>query len=1039
MSKATVKTASAAFFALAMSASYGDQTSHHNGIHDRSSSLIAFTNATVTTEPGKTLENATLVIQHGKIVSVKAKGKAPAGARIIDLSNHHVYPGFIDPYSYYSFEEKRSSSGFGGSPKYHGDRTGAKGWNDAIHAEVNWISEFEADPKAAKSYIKNGFTSVQTGTMDGIFRGQATTVSLADGIPNDLIYNAYSRHYLAYNKGSSKQNYPSSLMGSIALIRQSLSDANWYQKAQGKTDALITGTAVETNTALEAMGELKTAGIIFEPENTASLIAADKLLDSFKLSAAFVGRGFEYAHLKDIKNTKSTLVLPLNFPNKPDVSSFEAQQDASLRELRHWERAPANAAILADNDIPFAFTHHKLKKKSDLWPAIKKAIKNGLSEQQALSAITTVPAQLAGIANKAGKIKTGMMADLVIVDGNVFKDGKIKSVWLQGKETSFKPLAKNSLPGQFTLNIDGKELTLKLTAPKNKTQANFLVGEEKVSATVMNAADGHIQLKADLKKVGLEGVYRLTARLQNKQLTGHIVNAQGQRVAFNSEQKPLDSTEEKDKKSADDENKGVEFLGQLTYPNRAFGLNKIPKQEKLHIKNATLWTSEDKGILENADLLIAKGKIKKVGSKLSTPRGYTTIDGTGLHVTAGIIDEHAHIAINMGVNEGSDAITSEVAIGDVINPEDINIYRSMAGGTTIAQLLHGSANPIGGQAQVIKLRWGHNAEQLKFKKAPGSIKFALGENVKQSNWGDNYNIRYPQSRMGVDTIVRDGFERAIEYRDAWEKYDDLSRSAKKQVAPPRKDYRLDALVEILEGKRFVHSHSYVASEILSLMKIADDFDFNIQTFTHILEGYKVADEMVKHGATASTFADWWGYKFEVYDAIAQNACLMHEKGVNVSINSDSNDLMRRLNTEAAKSINYCGMSQEDAWKMVTINPAKQLKIDQWVGSLKAGKDADFVIWDGNPLSIYSKVKQTWIDGRKYFDREEDAQTRLALAKEKNALIQKALGAGKADKSEGKKASASQPVFYMHEAPTWHCEDNFDYWHWQSDQHQGHHH
>ncbi len=393
-----------------------------------------------------------------------------------------------------------------------------------------------------------------------------------------------------------------------------------------------------------------------------------------------------------------------------------------------------------------------------------------------------------------------------------------------------------------------------------------------------------------------------------------------------------------------------------------------------------------------------------------------------MHVTPGLIDEHSHIAIDSGVNEGSEAITAEVRIGDVINPDDIHIYRSLAGGTTIAQLLHGSANPIGGQAQVIKLRWGATAEQLKFDAAPASIKFALGENVKQSNWGSNFSIRYPQTRMGVETVMRDGFTAAREYRQRFEAYNKLSRSEKSKIAPPRPDYRLNTLLEILDSKRFVHAHSYVQSEILMLLRLAEEFDFTITTFTHILEGYKVATEMAKHGAGASSFADWWAYKFEVYDAIPQNACLMAEKGVLTSINSDSNDLQRRLNTEAAKSVTYCDMDEHKALQMVTLNPAKQLKIDQYVGSISSGKHADFVLWNAHPLSAYAQPQQTWINGRKYFDREVDKQLQVAVAAEKQALMQKLLAA-----PEQQRAGAEQA--YKKPQPTWHCEDNHDVW-WQ---------
>ena len=361
-------------------------------------------------------------------------------------------------------------------------------------------------------------------------------------------------------------------------------------------------------------------------------------------------------------------------------------------------------------------------------------------------------------------------------------------------------------------------------------------------------------------------------------------------------------------------------------------------------------------------------------------------------------------------------------IGDVVNPDDIQIYRSLAGGTTTAQLLHGSANPIGGQAQIIQLKWGESAQNMKMKNVPGSIKFALGENVKQSNWGSDYRTRYPQTRMGVEAVMKDAFVRTKEYKAAQKAYAELSRSEKRKTAPIRKDYRLETLDEILKSQRHVHIHSYVQSEILMFLRLAEQFDFTVTTFTHILEGYKLADEMAKHGAGGSTFADWWGYKFEVYDAIPQNACLMNQRGVLTSINSDSPDLQRRLNQEAAKSITYCDMSQEDAWKMVTINPAKQLKIDNRTGSIKTGKQADFVIWDHNPLSVYARAEQTWIDGRQYFDLATDMTARKAQRVEKSQLINKLIG-DKSPKVSSTALSASEKMIQ----PVWHCDDQHDTW------------
>lgn len=1045
-----------------------DQTSHVYGIHDRSSSHYAFTHATVLVEPGKQIKNATLVIENGQIISVTENGKIPAGATEIDLKSHFIYPGFIDAYSNYVFADDKPAEPHSRSqsPKYHGDRKGGNAWNDAIHAEMEWVNEFKPNKKAAEAYVKNGFTAVQTAKLDGIFQGQGFTVSLADGLPNDLIYKANASHFGAFDKGSSKQAYPSSLMGSIALIRQTLSDADWYQNAKGKTDNLITGQPVEFNAALESLTELKQTGLVFTADDYLSTLRADKLFDQFGIQSSFVADGFEYVRIDEIKNTNATFILPLNYPAKPDVSSFESQLDSSLGELRHWERAPANAAVLAKNNIPFAFTQFGLKKTDELWDKIKISIKHGLSEKDALAALTTVPAKLAGVSEIAGQLKPGMFANMVITDGNIFEEGKIKSVWMSGIETAFSPINPTSFAGNYQFKIANENLSLELTEEDNKVSGYLIKADtgsveseetktdkdnrdkksaEKVAIKVTEQTDNNLLFNADLSTLDLNGVYRFSLRLNENQMTGLVLNDKSERLTFSSQREiQKQKTEEQKKKSEEP----ISYVGEQTLPNRAFGLNERIKQQNLHIKNATLWTSEKEGILNNSDVIIRDGKIFKIGKELKTPKGYQVIDATGKHISAGIIDEHSHIAISKGVNEGSDAITSEVNIGDVVDPDDINIYRALAGGTTSAQLLHGSANPVGGQAQVIKLRWGTSAEEMKNKLAPGSIKFALGENVKQSNWGDSNTIRYPQTRMGVETIVRDAFTRAKEYKASWKKYADLSRSEKKLISPPRKDFRLEALLEIIEKKRFVHSHSYVASEILSLMNIAEDFDFNIQTFTHILEGYKVADEMVKHGASASTFADWWAYKFEVLDAIPMNTCLMMERGVNVSVNSDSGDLIRRLNTEAAKSVQYCGMSQENAMKMVTINPAIQLKIDGSTGSLKIGKDADFVIWSGNPLSIYSQVEQTWVDGFNYFNREQDQIRRVLIADEKNRLIQKILseenGAKSGDKnkdevelskavSHKKPSELTDDIYILKEDAAWHCDDDFDFWSWKSAQ------
>ncbi len=437
-------------------------------------------------------------------------------------------------------------------------------------------------------------------------------------------------------------------------------------------------------------------------------------------------------------------------------------------------------------------------------------------------------------------------------------------------------------------------------------------------------------------------------------------------------------------------------LAGLPAPSRAGTLgdpaawkNDRPAQpEALVVRNATVWTGGPIGRLEEADLLVRRGRIAAVGQDLPAPAGAVEVDAEGKHITPGLIDAHSHAAIDGGVNESTHSTTAEVRIADVIDPTSINIYWQLAGGLTVANLLHGSANSIGGQNAVIKLRWGAPAEELVFEEASPGIKFALGENPKQSNWNVEKR-RYPQTRMGVEQSIRERFQAAIDYRREWDEYRKASsRREKTARVPPKRDLQLEAIVEILEGRRDIHSHSYRADEILMLMRLAEEFGFRVKCFQHVLEGYKVADELAAHGATTSTFSDWWAYKYEVIDAIPYNGAILWDRGVVVSFNSDSSELARRLNLEAAKAVRYGGVPEEEALKFVTLNPAIQLGVDEHVGTLEEGKHADFVIWSGHPLSTHSICEQTWVDGRKYFDRTEDLARREAVAAERAALLER---------------------------------------------------
>ena len=413
--------------------------------------------------------------------------------------------------------------------------------------------------------------------------------------------------------------------------------------------------------------------------------------------------------------------------------------------------------------------------------------------------------------------------------------------------------------------------------------------------------------------------------------------------------------------------------------------------QNIVIQNATIMTVT-KGTLQGS-VVIKDGKIAEIGEKVMMPHIATIIDAGGQYVIPGIIDCHSHIAVDGNVNEGSVSVSSMVDIKDVINPEDIAIYRALAGGVTTANILHGSANPIGGQTIVLKMRWGKDAQGLIFEGAMPGIKFALGENPKRSGnpqggrGATQTAARYPATRMGVEDTIREALNEAKAYKAEWDEYAAKVAHGEHPL-PPRKDLKLEPLKEVLEGKRYVHAHCYREDEILMLLRVADDYGFKIRTLQHVLEGYKVAQEIAAAGTGASTFSDWWAYKIEAYDAIPYNAAIMQKKGVVVSLNSDDEELIRHLNTEAAKAMKYGGLSETDALAMVTINPAKQLGIDSRVGSIEAGKDADLAIYDKYPLSDYAKVQKVLIDGRLYFDRDNDIGGRPAKALEKQKLIDK---------------------------------------------------
>jgi imidazolonepropionase-like amidohydrolase len=971
------------------------ETFPYNGVADARPACYAFVNATIHQDHNRILENATLVIRKGFIEAVGSSVNVPADAVRIDLKGKHLYPAFIDLYANYGLPEVKSERGQGRSgPQLSTNTPGAYAWNEALKPEFEAHEHFKKDSRQLAEYQKLGFGALLSHHMDGIARGTGTLALLGEQPEHELIVRPRASSHLSFSKGGSTQDYPSSLMGCIALLRQTYYDGRWHAQQAGKSGQNFSLDAWNSNLGLPQ---------IFEVNDKYDLLRAQKIAEEFGVRFVYKAGNDLYQRLAEIKATGAAVILSLEFPDAYDVEDPYDAQSVGLADLKHWELAPFNPGRVSAAGIPLAFTSHGLKKRSEFMAQLRKAIQHGLTEAAALQALTGTPAQILGVEKELGSLDAGKLANFLITDGPIFgKESTILHTWIKGEPHIWKELDEPQFSGRYQLKLHGNTYALLVKGKPEKPEMVLQINDSTELKVQHKLTPALITLSFTLP--GESMAVRLSGQHRNTPWSGRGQLANGDWIDWQaSYEGPL---EEADKKPEREKTEEIAEPGEVWYPFLPYGWLEAPVQEWVMIQNATLWTNEAEGVLEGADIILRNGKIVQVGQGLTLPRGALLVDGTGKHVTPGIIDEHSHIAISRGVNEGTHASTAEVRIGDVINSDDVNIYRQLAGGVTSTQLLHGSANPIGGQAALIKLRWGYLPEQMKFEGAPGFIKFALGENVKQSNWGDLNRVRFPQSRMGVEQVYIDRFSRAREYGI-------LKRSGK----PYRVDLELEALLEILESQRFITCHSYRQSEINMLMHVADQFGFRVNTFTHILEGYKVADKMAAHGAGGSSFSDWWAYKYEVWDAIPYNGALMFEQGVTVAFNSDDAEMARRLNQEAAKAVQYGGVPEEEALKFVTLNPARLLQVDKRVGSLKPGKDADVVLWSGHPLSVYSVAEMTFVDGIRFYDRSRDEALREAVAAERHRLIQKML----AVKKGGGKTQSPRPQREHH----YHCDDVHD--------------
>jgi N-acetylglucosamine-6-phosphate deacetylase len=1024
-----------AFFALAFAAigtgavqAAVPQTVPPAGLREKTPTWHALVGAKIVIAPGKELSNGVLVMRDGVITAVGDNVLIPAGAQVHRLPGKTIYPGLID------------SGGTAAAPA-ETPGTGTGYWNDQVRPEVRADEGYKPDAKTNEAWRSQGVTARLLAPTAGIIHGTSALVTTGDGESGQsMVRNQVALHLkLTTDRTFHDSRYPNSPMGALTLVRQAMHDARWYEAAWKAASSDTKLPRPEHNTALASLAGFASERlpVVIEAGDNLYLLRAVRIAKEFELPLIVRGSGEEYQLIDAVKAAGCPVLVPLDFPKPPNVSTPEKARNVSVSRLLAWDLAPANPGRLQRAGVKIALSSHGLKEPAALLPAVRRAVRRGLEPQAALRALTLTPAELWHIDHRLGSLEPGKLAHLVVTDGDLFTEKtKIIETWVDGRRYVNGHPPACDVRGKWEAVVElpkggSESLAIELTGEADKPAGTIHRGtkEAKLDHVALDGQQFSAVVSGD--KLGWSGMLQFSVALESggktaehcDRMSGSLVWADGLRSAVSGKKvatkpaaatagKTTDKAAEKpaDKAAASkdtpkpaetaggtpDEKDKAPLVGPL-YPFGEFGrAEPRPQQpDNLLFRDATVWTCGPKGVIEHASVLVVRGVVRQIGINLAAPPGTTIIECHGQHLTPGLIDCHSHIATDGGVNEAGQTITAEVRIGDFVDSQDINIYRQLAGGVTCANILHGSANVIGGQSQVVKFRWGGLPEELKFAEAPPSIKFALGENVKQSNWGDHFRTRYPQSRMGVEQLLRDEFRAAVEYRRRW-----IDWRRVKTGLPPRLDLELEAVAEVVEGKRLIHCHAYRQDEILGLLRVCDDYHIRIATFQHILEGYKLADQLAKHGAGGSSFSDWWAYKYEVLDAIPYNGALMREAGVVVSFNSDDAELARRLNLEAAKAIKYGGVPATEALKFVTLNPARQLGIDRYVGSIEPEKHADLVLWSGPPLSVYSSPRQTWIDGRLYFDRQQDLAAREKFRKLHAGLVQRVLASGETSAKPG---------------------------------------
>ena len=959
--------------ASGVAAQQATRTEPVTGIRDNGTGFHALVDARVVTAPGQVLDGATIVIRNGLIQRVGRNMQPPAGARVWDLDGLTIYPGFIDAHA---------DLGMDAVPE--GGDVGPTHWNPQVRAWFSTTMNLQDDADRRAALRSQGFGTALVVPKQGIFRGTASVVNLGDTGVRDRVLRPDLAQAMGFQRSFQLGGaYPNSPMGTIALMKQTFMDADWYVRAWGAYEA--SGRAFlppETSAALAALDDAVRGDqpIVFETGSEEEYLRAHKLAAEYGVDAWYRGSGQEYRILDVLRGRTDPLIIPLSFPDAPNVNDPESALNASLADLRDWYLAPTSPAQLAGAGVRFAITSDGLSSLNEFLPNLRIAVARGLSTVDALAALTTTPAEWLGLENTHGTIQEGKVANLVVSEGDLFtEEATVRDVWVHGQAYGVTRSPQIDPRGTWRIASDdewGFEAALRLEGPLNRLRGSIdITGPDGASINLASAEvvaeTGRVEVRFDGEDLGYEGVALLAGSVRGEEFYGWTSLPNGANPSFRGSRTEAYEGAARGTVAMNVPEIDLPFIR----PMMEFGRSAIPEQPAaVVVRNATVWSQGPLGQMENADLLVQAGKVVAVGPDLDAPRGAMEIDATGKHVTPGLIDPHIHAGVS-AVNESGFAIVPEVRMGDVVTHNNIWMYRQLAGGLTTAHIKHGSANPIGGENVFVKLRWGSLPEDLKLEGAPRTVKFALGENPKRREG------RYPDTRMGTQEIIRDHFLAARDYEREWQRWE-----ASGEGIPPRRDLRMEAILDILNQELLISSHGYRADEFLALVRLAEEFGFRVQTLQHGIEAYKIAPELAASGVAAVVWSDWGGFKMEAYDASVYNARILIEAGVVTSLHSDNNEISSRMNWEAGKLLRT-GLTHEQALSTVTNQAAKAVAIDARVGSLEVDKDADFVIWSGNPLSQFTRAEQTWVDGRRYFSLEEDAAMREQIDRERTQLIQ----------------------------------------------------